>query len=97
MNTVGIYSPVSNSLILLFTSDAIALALHAINVYGACMQFLSQILGLIYPKLLFLLLKVAHPTGFEPVTSAFGGLRAMVKVFVEGRYSRRLKKLMKSK
>ena len=57
------------------------------------MQFLSQILGLINPTLLFLLLKVAHPRGFEPLTSAFGGRRAMKKAFVEGRYSERLKKV----
>jgi hypothetical protein len=37
--------------------------------------------------------RLAHPTGFEPLTSAFGGLRAMIKVFVAGRYRRRLKKV----
>ena len=57
------------------------------------MQFLSQILGLINHKLLFLLWKVAHPRGFEPLTSAFGGLRAMMKAFVAGCCGGRLKKV----
>jgi len=38
-------------------------------------------------------LEMAHPRGFEPLTSAFGGLRAMFKAFVAGRYSGRLKKV----
>ena len=37
------------------------------------------------------------PERIEPLTSAFGGRRAMIKEGVGGRYSRRLKKLMKSK
>jgi hypothetical protein len=37
--------------------------------------------------------KQGKPRAFEPLTSAFGGLRAMFKAFVEGRYSGRLKKV----
>jgi hypothetical protein len=37
--------------------------------------------------------RLAHPTRFEPLTSAFGGLRAMIKAFVAGRYIRLLEKV----
>jgi hypothetical protein len=31
--------------------------------------------------------RLAHPRGFEPLTSAFGGRRAMIRAMVTGRFS----------
>jgi hypothetical protein len=52
-------------------------------VYDVCMRFWSQTTTWRKLNSLFLLDKLVHPTGFEPVTSAFGehGFTVRMAVF----------------